>query len=187
MKLAHRLLRAYTGVLLGVGGYLARKLHHNFYLLLAGVFTVGVLLDVLFVHAIVDMRHRGYDLAVKNRIVVREQELLAGAQYYAQTQLVIVGEPVEHLLDGLVVEHQPLPGIGLGHDGLPPAQQALGTGAGRPGRGAELEPLEAARRVVPHRGDAGRAWRKRLTRRRAGEGGLADGNGGGVSTHFPGS
>ena len=59
MKLAHRLLRAYTGVLLGVGGYLARKLHHNFYLLLAGVFTVGVLLDVLFVHAIVDMRHRG--------------------------------------------------------------------------------------------------------------------------------
>jgi hypothetical protein len=32
--------------------------------------------------------------AVKNRIVVREQELLAGAQYYAQTQLVIVGEPV---------------------------------------------------------------------------------------------
>jgi len=32
--------------------------------------------------------------AVKNRIVVREEELLAGAQYYAQTQLVIVGEPV---------------------------------------------------------------------------------------------
>lgn len=32
--------------------------------------------------------------SVKNRIVVPEQELLAGAQYYAQTQLVIVGEPV---------------------------------------------------------------------------------------------
>ena len=32
--------------------------------------------------------------SVKNRIVVREQELVAGAQYYAQTQLVIVGEPV---------------------------------------------------------------------------------------------
>ena len=70
MKFAHRLLRAYTGVLLGVGGYLARKLHHSFYLLLAGVFTVVVVLDVLFVHAIVDMRHRGYDLAVKNRVVV---------------------------------------------------------------------------------------------------------------------
>ena len=70
MKLAHRLLRAYTGALLGVGGYLARKLHHSFYLLLAGLFTVVVLLDVFFVHAIVDMRHRGYDLAVKNRVLV---------------------------------------------------------------------------------------------------------------------
>ena len=39
MKLAHRLLRAYTGALLGVGGYLARKLHHSFYLLLAGLCT----------------------------------------------------------------------------------------------------------------------------------------------------
>lgn len=74
MKLAHRLLRAYTGVLLGVGGYLARKLHHSFYLLLAGVFTVVLVLDVLFVRAIVDMRHRGYDLAVKNRIVVPEPD-----------------------------------------------------------------------------------------------------------------
>ena len=74
MRLAHRMLRAYTGALLGIGGYLARKLHNNFYLLLAGLFTLVVLVDVLFVHAIVDMRHRGYDLVVKNRVLVPEPD-----------------------------------------------------------------------------------------------------------------
>jgi adenylate cyclase len=69
VKLTRILLRLYTTVLRGVSGFLARKLKNNFYLLLAALFTLFVLADVFFLHAIVDMRQKAYDLVIKNRII----------------------------------------------------------------------------------------------------------------------
>lgn len=69
MKLTRILLRLYTGALRGASGFLARRLKNNFYLLLAGLFTVFVLVDVFFLHAVVDMRHKAYDVVIKNRII----------------------------------------------------------------------------------------------------------------------
>lgn len=69
MKFTRILLRLYTGALRGASGFLARRLKNNFYLLLAGLFTVFVLADVFFLHAVVDMRHKAYDVVIKNRIV----------------------------------------------------------------------------------------------------------------------
>ncbi len=69
MKLTRILLRIYTAALRGASGFLARKLKNNFYLLLAGLFTLFILADVFFLHAVVDMRQKAYDLVIKNRIV----------------------------------------------------------------------------------------------------------------------
>jgi len=69
MSLRVSILRAYTGAFRAASGFLARRLRNNFYLHLAGLFSLFALLDVLFLHQIVDMRQRSYDLVVKNRIV----------------------------------------------------------------------------------------------------------------------
>ena len=69
MKLTRILFRLYTTALRGASGFLARKLRNNFYLLLAGLFTLFILVDVLFLHAVVDMRQKAYDLVIKNRFV----------------------------------------------------------------------------------------------------------------------
>lgn len=69
MNLRVAILRAYTGAFRAASGFLARRLRSNFYLYLAGLFSLFVLADVLFLHQIVDMRQRSYDLVVKNRIV----------------------------------------------------------------------------------------------------------------------
>ena len=62
------ILRAYTGAYRAVSGFLARKLSNNFYLHLAGLFSLFALADVVFLHQIVDMRQKSYDMMVKNRI-----------------------------------------------------------------------------------------------------------------------
>jgi CHASE2 domain-containing sensor protein len=69
MKITRILLRLYTATLRGASGFFARTLKNNFYLLLAGLFTLFFLADVFFLHAIVDMRQKAYDLVIKNRIV----------------------------------------------------------------------------------------------------------------------
>jgi CHASE2 domain-containing sensor protein len=69
MKITRILLRLYTATLRGASGFFARTLKNNFYLLLAGLFTLFILADVYFLHAIVDMRQKAYDLVIKNRIV----------------------------------------------------------------------------------------------------------------------
>jgi CHASE2 domain-containing sensor protein len=63
------ILRAYTGAYRAVSGFLARKLSNNFYLHLAGLFSLFALADVVFLHQIVDMRQKSYDMVVKNRIL----------------------------------------------------------------------------------------------------------------------
>lgn len=69
MRFTRFLLRLYTGTLRGASGFIARRLRNNFYLLLAALFTFFVLADVLFLHAVVEMQQRAYDLVVKNRII----------------------------------------------------------------------------------------------------------------------
>jgi len=69
MSLRVAILRAYTGAFRAASGFLARRLRSNFYLYLAGLFSLFALIDVLFLHQIVDMRQRSYDLVIKNRIV----------------------------------------------------------------------------------------------------------------------
>jgi CHASE2 domain-containing sensor protein len=111
MNLRVALLRAYTGVFRAVSGFLARKLSHNFYLHLAGLFSAFALVDVLFLHQIVDMRQRSYDLVIKNRIVqpapdpdivivdIDEKSLAAMAGDYGRWPWPrqVLGEFVEHL------------------------------------------------------------------------------------------
>ena len=69
MKITRILLRLYTVTLRGASGFFARTLKNNFYLLLAGLFTLFILADVFFLHAIVDMRQKAYDLVIKNRLI----------------------------------------------------------------------------------------------------------------------
>lgn len=69
IKLSRLLLRLYTTLLRGTAGFIARKLKNNFYLLLAGLFTLFILADVFFLHAVVDMRQKAYDVVIKNRII----------------------------------------------------------------------------------------------------------------------
>jgi adenylate cyclase len=69
MSLKRSLIRAYSGALRGAGGFLARRLKHNFYLYLAGVFSLIVVADVFVFHQIVDLRQKSYDFVIKNRIV----------------------------------------------------------------------------------------------------------------------
>ena len=68
MSLRVAILRAYTGAFRAASGFLARRLHSNFYLYLAGLFSLFALLDVLVLHQVVDMRQRSYDLVIRNRI-----------------------------------------------------------------------------------------------------------------------
>ena len=96
MKLTRILFRLYTSALRGASGFFARKLKSNFYLLLAGMFTLFILADVFFLHAVVDVRQKAYDLVIKNRIVkpkpdneivivdVNEASLSALAQDYGR-------------------------------------------------------------------------------------------------------
>jgi adenylate cyclase len=111
MNLRVALLRAYTAAYRGVSGFLARKLSHNFYLHLAGLFSLFALVDVLFLHQIVDMRQKSYDLVVKNRILkpgpdpdivivdIDEKSLEAMAKEYGRWPWPrqVLGEFVEHL------------------------------------------------------------------------------------------
>jgi adenylate cyclase len=111
MNLRVAILRAYTGAFRAVSGFLARKLSNNFYLHLAGLFSLFALVDVLFLHQIVDMRQRSYDLVVKNRIVkpapdpaivivdIDEKSLAAMAQEYGRWPWPrqVLGELVENL------------------------------------------------------------------------------------------
>ncbi|MCC7548806.1 MAG: CHASE2 domain-containing protein [Burkholderiales bacterium] len=69
MSLRVAILRAYTGAFRAASGFLARRLRSNFYLYLAGLFSLFALFDVLVLHQVVDMRQRSYDLVIKNRIV----------------------------------------------------------------------------------------------------------------------
>lgn len=69
MKLSRILLRLYTQTLHFATEYLARKLKNNFYLLLAALFTLFILVDVLFLHSVVDMRQKAYDVVIKNRFI----------------------------------------------------------------------------------------------------------------------
>ena len=69
MKIIRILLRLYTAALRGVFGFVAHRLKNNFYLLLAGMFALFILADVFFLHAIVDVRQKAYDLVIKNRII----------------------------------------------------------------------------------------------------------------------
>jgi adenylate cyclase len=69
MKFTRFLLRLYTGALRGASGFLARRLKNNFYLLLAALFTLFILADVLFLHAIVEMQQKAYDVVIRNRII----------------------------------------------------------------------------------------------------------------------
>jgi len=111
MKLTRFLLRLYTGTLRRASGFLARRLKNNFYLLLAGLFTLFVLADVFFFHTVVDMRHKAYDVVIKNRIIkpqadnqilivdVNEASLAAMAKDYGRWPWPrqVFGEFVENL------------------------------------------------------------------------------------------
>jgi CHASE2 domain-containing sensor protein len=63
------LIRAYLSAYRKASQLLARRLRRNFYLYLAVLFTLFVVLDTLLFHKVVDMRQRSYDLVIKNRIV----------------------------------------------------------------------------------------------------------------------
>jgi CHASE2 domain-containing sensor protein len=69
MGIGRTVLRLYTSVYERASGYLARKLRHNFYLYLAGLFTLFILLDGFVFHRIVEMRHTAYDVVIRSRIV----------------------------------------------------------------------------------------------------------------------
>ena len=69
MSLKRSLIRAYSGALRAGGGFLARRLKHNFYLYLAGVFSLVVVADVFVFHQIVDLRQKSYDFVIKNRLI----------------------------------------------------------------------------------------------------------------------
>jgi CHASE2 domain-containing sensor protein len=111
MSLRVALLRAYTGAYRAVSGFLARKLSNNFYLHLAGLFSLFALADVLFLHQIVDMRQKSYDLVVKNRLLkpaadpdivivdIDEKSLAAMAKEYGRWPWPrqVLGEFLEHV------------------------------------------------------------------------------------------
>jgi hypothetical protein len=69
MSLKRSLVRAYSGAMSRGGDFLARRLKHNFYLYLAGLFTVVVVLDVLVFHQLVDLRQKSYDVVIKHRLI----------------------------------------------------------------------------------------------------------------------
>lgn len=111
MKPTRVVLRLYAGFLRGGTDFLARRLRNNFYLLLASLFTVFALVDALFLHTVLDMRHKAYDVAMRNRILepdpdpdivivdIDEASLGAMARDYGRWPWPrqILGEFVEHL------------------------------------------------------------------------------------------
>jgi adenylate cyclase len=70
VKAAHALRRLYAALMGAISNFAARRLRHNFYLLLAVLFSIVLAIDALFLRAIVDLRHRGYDIVVKSRVLV---------------------------------------------------------------------------------------------------------------------
>jgi len=111
MNLRVALLRGYTGAYRAVSGFLARKLSNNFYLHLAGLFSLFALADVLFLRQIVDMRQKSYDTVVKNRLLkpapdpdivivdIDEKSLAAMAKEYGRWPWPrqVLGEFLEHV------------------------------------------------------------------------------------------
>ena len=111
MNLRVAILRAYSGAFRAASGFLARRLRGNFYLYLAGLFSLFALLDALVLQKVVDMRQRSYDLVVKNRIVqpapdpdivivdIDERSLSAMAGEYGRWPWPrqVLGEFVEHV------------------------------------------------------------------------------------------
>jgi adenylate cyclase len=69
MKPSVFFLRVIGGAFRRVSERLARRLKNNFYLYLAAAFSVLAVLDAFTFHAIVDMRHRAYDVMIRYRIV----------------------------------------------------------------------------------------------------------------------
>ena len=112
MNLRVAFLRGYTGAYRAASGFLARKLRNNFYLHLAGLFSLFALADVMFLHQIVDMRQKSYDMVVKNRLLkpapdpdvvivdIDEKSLAAMAKDYGRWPWPrqVLGEFLEHLV-----------------------------------------------------------------------------------------
>ncbi|MFN0040003.1 MAG: CHASE2 domain-containing protein [Burkholderiales bacterium] len=69
MKPSIFFVRVLGGAFRRVADRLARRLKNNFYLYLAAVFSVLAVLDAFYLHAVVDMRHRAYDVMIRYRIV----------------------------------------------------------------------------------------------------------------------
>lgn len=63
------LIRAYLSAYRRVAQFLATKLRRNFYLYLAALFSLVVVLDVFVLHQVVDLRQRAYDLVIKSRFI----------------------------------------------------------------------------------------------------------------------
>ena len=100
-----------------VGGFrrfaerMARLLRNNFYLYLAAVFSVLIVVDVYALHSVVDMRQKAYDLMVRYRVVkppadnqiviidINEASLAAMAPDYGRWPWPrqVLGEFVQHL------------------------------------------------------------------------------------------
>jgi adenylate cyclase len=62
-------VRALGGAMRATGEFLARRLKNNFYLYLAGLFSVVVVLDVFVFHQVIDLRQKSYDFVIKNRLI----------------------------------------------------------------------------------------------------------------------
>ncbi len=69
MKPSVFFLRVIGGAFRRVSARLARRLKNNFYLYLAAAFSMLAVLDAFTFHAVVDMRHRAYDVMIRYRIV----------------------------------------------------------------------------------------------------------------------
>lgn len=69
MSLKTAAVRAIGGAMHVSGEFLARRLKNNFYLYLAGLFSVVVVLDVFVFHQVVDLRQKSYDFVIKNRLI----------------------------------------------------------------------------------------------------------------------
>lgn len=65
-SLSHRLRSALSRF----SGLLAKKWKHGFYLYLAGIFTLLITADALFLHLATDMKQTAFDMMVRYRVVV---------------------------------------------------------------------------------------------------------------------
>ena len=69
MKPGSVLLRFALNIYRGITGFLARRLHRNFYLLLALLLSVFAVLDAFVFEKVVDMRERAYDVVIRSRFI----------------------------------------------------------------------------------------------------------------------